>query len=270
MASTVDPVGSDRIELHGEHCSLMMDEHELRVGTFDGPAQRLSDESTNHFDRVPVAWEDVAVPPVSPGGYDYMMEAHRDFVQRDRGAPAAAHHTRRGNTRDRSRERGVSLGDSRRAGRAAARRRARTRRSTNACARATSRCRSWGGTDDRGQSGQHGRRSARRRRPVRRALDRLRLARVRVPRVGAQAVHPDAGRSVGPQHARRARRRSRAPSRDLVGSRRRERDRLLPRAAARRPSRGPYRARRLRRDRRRRAALRLHRATALDRPTARS
>jgi predicted dehydrogenase len=80
VASTVDPVGSDRIELHGEQRSLMMDEHELRVGTFDGPAQRLSDESTNHFDRVPVAWEDVAVPPVSPGGYDYMMDAHRDFV----------------------------------------------------------------------------------------------------------------------------------------------------------------------------------------------
>src|SRR5437763_622012 len=63
VASTVDPVGSDRIELHGEQCSLVMDEHELRVGTFDGPAQRLSDESTDHFDRVPVTWEDIAVPP---------------------------------------------------------------------------------------------------------------------------------------------------------------------------------------------------------------
>jgi predicted dehydrogenase len=80
VASTVDPVGWDRIELHGEHCSLTMNEHELRVGTFDGPAQKLCDESTNHFDRVPVTWEDVPVPPVSPGGYDYMMEAHRDFV----------------------------------------------------------------------------------------------------------------------------------------------------------------------------------------------
>jgi predicted dehydrogenase len=81
VASTVDPVGSDRIELHGEQCSLTMEEHELRIGTFDGPAQRLSDESTNHFDRVPVTWEDVAVPPAAPGGYDYMMEAHRDFVR---------------------------------------------------------------------------------------------------------------------------------------------------------------------------------------------
>jgi predicted dehydrogenase len=80
VASTVDPVGSDRIELHGEQCSLLMDEHELRIGTFDGPAQQLSDESTNHFDRVPVTWEDVSVPPVSPGGYDYMIDAHRDFV----------------------------------------------------------------------------------------------------------------------------------------------------------------------------------------------
>ena len=80
VASLVDPVGSDRIEIHGENCSLLMDGHELRVGTFDGPAQKLSDESTNHFDRVPVEWEDVPVPPVSEGGYDYMMDAHRDFV----------------------------------------------------------------------------------------------------------------------------------------------------------------------------------------------
>jgi len=80
VASLVDPVGSDRIEIHGEQCSLMMDEHQLRVGTFDGPAQKLSDESKNHYDPVPVSWEDVEVPPVSPGGYDYMMDAHRDFV----------------------------------------------------------------------------------------------------------------------------------------------------------------------------------------------
>ena len=80
VASLVDPVGSDRIEIHGEQCSLMMDEHELRIGTFDGPAQKLSDESTNHYDRVPVTWQDVSVPPVSSGGYDYMIDAHRDFV----------------------------------------------------------------------------------------------------------------------------------------------------------------------------------------------
>lgn len=81
VASTVDPVGWDRIELHGERCSVMMDGHELRVGSFDGPAQRLSDESTDHFSRVPVTWEDVAVPPVSPGGFDYVVEAHRDFAR---------------------------------------------------------------------------------------------------------------------------------------------------------------------------------------------
>jgi len=81
VASTVDPVGFDRIELHGENCSLMMEGHELRIGSFDGPAQHLSDESTNHFDRVPVTWEDVSVPPVSPGGFDYVVEAHRDFAR---------------------------------------------------------------------------------------------------------------------------------------------------------------------------------------------
>ena len=110
VASTVDPVGSDRIEIHGEQCSLMMDEHELRVGRFDGPAQQLSDESTNHFDRVPVAWEAVEVPPVSPGGYDYMMEAHRDFCARSPKAELLVSLPTREH-RDRGRERGISLRD---------------------------------------------------------------------------------------------------------------------------------------------------------------
>ena len=88
VASTVDPVGFDRIELHGERASMLMDGHELRIGTFDGPAQRLSDESTNHFDRVPVTFGDIPVPPFSPGGYDYVVEAHRDFVQSIAGGSA--------------------------------------------------------------------------------------------------------------------------------------------------------------------------------------
>jgi predicted dehydrogenase len=81
VASNCDPVGADRIELHGEQCTIVMDGHELRVGSFDGPAQKLSDESTNHFDRVPVTWQDVAVPPLSPNGdFDFVVAAHRDFV----------------------------------------------------------------------------------------------------------------------------------------------------------------------------------------------
>ena len=85
VASTVDPIGWDRIEIHGEDCSLIMHDHNLRVGTFDGPAQHLSDHSQNHYDRVAVTWEDIEVPPASPGGFDYLLDAHRDFARAVRG-----------------------------------------------------------------------------------------------------------------------------------------------------------------------------------------
>lgn len=81
VASTVDPIGWDRIEVHGERCSLIMNDHNLRVGTFDGPAQHRSDHSEDHYERVAVTWDDVEVPPASPGGYDYLLDAHRDFAQ---------------------------------------------------------------------------------------------------------------------------------------------------------------------------------------------
>ncbi len=80
VASTIDPVGFDRIELHGERCSLLMDGAGLRVATFDGPAQRLSDESTAHFDRVPVTWETIPVAEPSESGFEMIVECHRDFT----------------------------------------------------------------------------------------------------------------------------------------------------------------------------------------------
>ena len=81
IASAVDPVGFDRLEVHGERCSLVMEAHELRIGSFDGPAQHLSDTSTNHFDRVPVTWTDAPVAAPGPmGDVDYVLDAHRDFA----------------------------------------------------------------------------------------------------------------------------------------------------------------------------------------------
>jgi predicted dehydrogenase len=96
VASTVDPIGWDRIEIHGERCSLIMNDHNLRVGSFDGPAQHRSDHSEDHYERVSVTWDDVDVPPASPGGYDYLLDAHRDFAHAvsdgttPRNAPQAA------------------------------------------------------------------------------------------------------------------------------------------------------------------------------------
>jgi predicted dehydrogenase len=96
VASTVDPIGWDRIEIHGERASLIMNDHNLRVGSFDGPAQHRSDHSDDHYERVSVTWDDVDVPPPSPGGYDYLLDTHRDFAHaiRDgttpRNAPEAA------------------------------------------------------------------------------------------------------------------------------------------------------------------------------------
>src|SRR5260221_10593640 len=48
VASTVDPVGSDRIQIHREQCSLMVGQAQPRVGNFDGARPNFIDESTDH------------------------------------------------------------------------------------------------------------------------------------------------------------------------------------------------------------------------------
>jgi predicted dehydrogenase len=86
VASTVDPVGTDRIELHGDAGTLVLDGFGLRVGRFDGPATRLCAESPDEFPKVAVEWEDRVVAKQDGNEwYDLVVDCHRDFVAAIRG-----------------------------------------------------------------------------------------------------------------------------------------------------------------------------------------
>ncbi len=92
VTSTVDPVGFDRISLHGEHASLVAEGFALRRATFAGPAQQLSDESEADFDTVAVGWEELHEPSGPSEWFDLLLDCHRDFVAAIReGRPPRNH-----------------------------------------------------------------------------------------------------------------------------------------------------------------------------------
>lgn len=81
VASTVDPVGTDRIEIHGDSGTLVLDGFGLRVGRFDGPVAKLCAECPDEFPKVTIDWEDRVV---SEGGdrewFELVLDTHRDFI----------------------------------------------------------------------------------------------------------------------------------------------------------------------------------------------
>jgi predicted dehydrogenase len=92
VTSTVDPVGFDRITVHGEDASLVAEGFALRRAAFAGPAQRLSDESEGEFDQVAVAWEELHEPGGPSEWFDLLLDCHRDFVAAIvEGRPARNH-----------------------------------------------------------------------------------------------------------------------------------------------------------------------------------
>lgn len=93
VASTTDPVGCDRVTVHGERGSLEVEGFRLRRATFgDGAsgAQQLTDESTQDFEEVPVEWSDVVEPGGPSEWFDMLLDCHRDFV----GAVRSGHDPR--------------------------------------------------------------------------------------------------------------------------------------------------------------------------------
>jgi predicted dehydrogenase len=82
IASTVDPVGTDRIEIHTDGGSLVLDGFGLRVARFDGTASSLSAECAAEFPELTVAWEDAVVPDPDRNKewFGLVRATHRDFV----------------------------------------------------------------------------------------------------------------------------------------------------------------------------------------------
>jgi predicted dehydrogenase len=98
VASTVDPVGTDRIEIHCERGSLVLEGFGMRVARLDASAAELCADSPDEFPRLSVAWDDVVVahPDRDKEWFALVRDTHRDFVaairtgQPPRNSPAEA------------------------------------------------------------------------------------------------------------------------------------------------------------------------------------
>jgi predicted dehydrogenase len=79
-ASTVDPVGANRIELHGEAGTIVAEGDGLRRATFAGsPVGALSARCEDDFPAITPAWIE-EVTPTGREELDSLLRCHRDFV----------------------------------------------------------------------------------------------------------------------------------------------------------------------------------------------
>ena len=79
-ASTVDPAGINRIELHGDLASLRAEGDALRIGRTEDAVSTLMIERTNPFEIVTVAWEDVPPAGDATNFDECVIACHRDFL----------------------------------------------------------------------------------------------------------------------------------------------------------------------------------------------
>ena len=80
IASTAAPVGTSRIEVHGDDGSLVIEGFSLRRATFPGPAGRLAAESHDDLAVVPVAWAEVVADGGQAMEFGAIVDCHRDFL----------------------------------------------------------------------------------------------------------------------------------------------------------------------------------------------
>jgi predicted dehydrogenase len=87
VASTVDPVGTDRIEIHCEGGSVVLDGFGLRVTRLEATSTELSATCPDEFPNVAVAWEDDIVPERNRDKewFELVVACHRDFLGAIRG-----------------------------------------------------------------------------------------------------------------------------------------------------------------------------------------
>jgi predicted dehydrogenase len=81
VASTAEPVGVNRVEVHGDDGSLVIEGFGLRRASFPGgPAARLAAESQDDLTVVPVEWQDVVADGGQAAEFGSIVACHRDFA----------------------------------------------------------------------------------------------------------------------------------------------------------------------------------------------
>jgi predicted dehydrogenase len=80
VASTAEPVGTNRTEIHGDGGSLVIEGFGLRRASFAGPASRLVAEGVDDLAVVPVEWTDLVIDGGQGMEFAAIAACHRDFV----------------------------------------------------------------------------------------------------------------------------------------------------------------------------------------------
>jgi predicted dehydrogenase len=92
VASTADPVGANRIEIHAEAGSLVAEGHSLRRATFAGsPVRSLSALSQDDFSEIVPQWSE-EVTPIGGEDFTMLLDCHRDFVAAIRAGTLPRNH----------------------------------------------------------------------------------------------------------------------------------------------------------------------------------
>lgn len=80
VASSVDPAGVDRLEIHGDRGSLVAEGFRLNRASFPEAISAVSATSVDPFEVIDVAWDEI----VSTGGpresFNLIVDSHRDFA----------------------------------------------------------------------------------------------------------------------------------------------------------------------------------------------
>lgn len=87
VASTADPVGTDRLEIHGDAGSLVVGDGVCRRASWEGPLETLWAETENPFAVPEISWTEEARSEGGPTRveFDAICACHRDLVEAIRG-----------------------------------------------------------------------------------------------------------------------------------------------------------------------------------------
>lgn len=90
LASTADPVGTDRLEVHGEAGAIVVGDGVCRRATWGDTLETAWAETENPFDAPEISWEEEARSEGSPTKieFDAICACHRDLIDAIRGGEA--------------------------------------------------------------------------------------------------------------------------------------------------------------------------------------
>lgn len=80
LASTAEPAGTNRTEVHGDNGTLVIDGFGLRRATFPAPASQLAADGRDDLATIPVSWTELVADGGQAMELAAIVDCHRDFL----------------------------------------------------------------------------------------------------------------------------------------------------------------------------------------------